>query len=798
MAAPNSNDEARRKAQETASIIEDALRSIAGQIGDIFEQALSGADKTTESVAKDIQSRFNKMAKVTDDIASNIVKLNQGLLGNKDIQDQINKRRSQEIALGIQLTTILKQQGVQAGNIEDIIQGQIDGTIQLTDEQKSLLEEYAKAKEYNEDYIKQLQEQNKEVEKQNKKLGATGGILKGLTKIPVLGNLINAEKGLAAAQQEAAKAESTKASTFAAGMKGMSGAALGFAAIAELIQKIIQFFIDAMFGADKQVTDMAKSFEVSKDLAREYRDEAFEIKTLQEDLGKIQEGNALLQKDIVDNAMKFNEITGMSVNLISQTNRENQKLLVQFANANKYLHLSNEESEGLLNTNIQTGEEIDKIKTSILGQARLYKTLTGYQISERKVLKDVLTTSNAIKLSIKGGTDALVSSVIQAQKLGSSLDEINKAGDSMLDFESSVSAELQAELLLGRDLNLERARYAALTNDTKTLTEEMNRLVAEAGPDFKNNAIAQKFLAEALGISRDRLADMVTSQEKFNKFKQENVKLSEKEIGIVSARFNISEDLRQSLAAGTITGQQFYDKLIAAGGSVEDVTATLGELSAGSLESTDAQQKFAEALEGLKETFTKFVNGGSLDKLASYINSIVNRGFIDTAFGGGAQEEYNKERLEKAGYKVEEGSGLFGTGAFKKTVVYDQAGNVVDSGYGSMGVTDIAGQVLKDKKENKTGTVEIDTKAKNPVAFADGGIINKRIDNATVGEAGPEAIIPLRGPNSFSNLIDYDKLGQAVASAMSKVQLNPIVTLNGKKLTDEVNRTNNVVSQYMQ
>jgi hypothetical protein len=83
-------------------------------------------------------------------------------------------------------------------------------------------------------------------------------------------------------------------------------------------------------------------------------------------------------------------------------------------------------------------------------------------------------------------------------------------------------------------------------------------------------------------------------------------------------------------------------------------------------------------------------------------------------------------------------------------------------------------------------------------SFADGGIITRRIDNATVGEAGPEAIIPLRGPNGFDNLINYDKLAQAITSAMSKVQLNPVVTLNGKVVTDEVNKTNNVVSQYMQ
>ena len=113
----DNQEDIRKKAQETASIVEDALRGIAGQVKDIFEQAFSGTDRVTQATAKDLQASFNKFAKITDDIASNIIKIEQGSLTVKNIQTQINDRKSQELSLGIKLVTNLRQQGVQVENI---------------------------------------------------------------------------------------------------------------------------------------------------------------------------------------------------------------------------------------------------------------------------------------------------------------------------------------------------------------------------------------------------------------------------------------------------------------------------------------------------------------------------------------------------------------------------------------------------------------------------------------------------------------------------------------------------------
>jgi len=68
-------------------------------------------------------------------------------------------------------------------------------------------------------------------------------------------------------------------------------------------------------------------------------------------------------------------------------------------------------------------------------------------------------------------------------------------------------------LLIGRDLNLEKARAAALAGDQEALARA---LVEEAGSleELQNmNVIQQQALAGALGMSADQLADSLVSQE---------------------------------------------------------------------------------------------------------------------------------------------------------------------------------------------------------------------------------------------------------------------------------------------
>ena len=93
------------------------------------------------------------------------------------------------------------------------------------------------------------------------------------------------------------------------------------------------------------------------------------------------------------------------------------------------------------------------------------------------------------------------------------LEQVAKAGESLLNFEQSIEKELEAELLLGKQLNLERARLAALTGDYETLTREINKNVGDFSDFTKLNVLQQKALASAVGLTVDELSDQLLQKE---------------------------------------------------------------------------------------------------------------------------------------------------------------------------------------------------------------------------------------------------------------------------------------------
>jgi len=478
---------------------------------------------------------------------------------------------------------------------------------------------------------------NKQLNESINSLGAealkTG---KGLTaeklKEKGLSEIVGKSTGSAAASRlRAAKAV---AKTESAGMAGLQA---GFKALGPAISKafvplaiittlveVAKFFIDAMFEADKSVTNIAKSLNINKEAAADVYMSFASLKEEAPMLTNILEGNLLLRRDFIKTQLQFNELLGMSVDLSKE---ENKELAAQLTNANKFLKLNDEEFKGLVGLYAQTGETVDDIKNTILGTTKAYKLQTGLQIDERKILGDVLKTSNAIKLSIKGGVDALIQATINANKFGISLDQLDNTSDSLLNFEQSISDELNAELLLGRDINLERARAAAFTNDQVALTEEVGNLVKGFGPDFQRNALAQDAFAKVLGKSKKEIADMYTTyleNEKLSQAQQKAaIKLTDKEIELLESKGEAGKKVVADMQAGTLTGVEFYNALKEAGFEGKKLTEALGELSQQSLAAQSAEEKFSDALESAKETFAEFVTGGYLDDLADTLVEVI-------------------------------------------------------------------------------------------------------------------------------------------------------------------------------
>ena len=129
-----------------------------------------------------------------------------------------------------------------------------------------------------------------------------------------------------------------------------------------------------------------------------------------------------------------------------------------------------------------------------------------------KVIEDMTANSASIAEYWSGNIESLTAAAAQASKLGLSISNISTAAGKMLNIETSIAAEMEAEVLLGKQLNLEKAREAALMGDSETLMKE---LVKNAGSleEFNSmNVIQKQKLAEALGLNVADLQKMVQEE----------------------------------------------------------------------------------------------------------------------------------------------------------------------------------------------------------------------------------------------------------------------------------------------
>ena len=85
--------------------------------------------------------------------------------------------------------------------------------------------------------------------------------------------------------------------------------------------------------------------------------------------------------------------------------------------------------------------------------------------------------------------------------------------EGMLDFEKSLEAELSAEILTGKELNLERARGLALQGKSVEAAGAMLEEVGSLNEFMNMNPIQQKALADAMHMTTDELSNSLIQQE---------------------------------------------------------------------------------------------------------------------------------------------------------------------------------------------------------------------------------------------------------------------------------------------
>ena len=198
---------------------------------------------------------------------------------------------------------------------------------------------------------------------------------------------------------------------------------------------------------------------------------------------------------------------------MSATSVFDDDTIAAIAEAKNLLGLTVEQAGSLGIQSKLANQDIDSFQDNLLKGVSAGNQLNHSLVAPGVAMNDILDATEDITMSLGNNPEALGRAEVAARAFGMSLSKVSDIAGGLLNFEDSISAELEAELMTGRYLNLERARELALTNDLEGLSQELAKNGATAAEFAKMNRLEQDSLAKALGMSREQLAESILAQE---------------------------------------------------------------------------------------------------------------------------------------------------------------------------------------------------------------------------------------------------------------------------------------------
>ena len=492
------SDRIKREAKETAQVVEDAFRSISSKIGDYFEEALSKGEGVSKNMVRDVQSSLNSLSRVSKDIAANFEKANKGLLTQKNVTKEIQERNAKLASIQTQIE-IAQRSGV--GNI------------------KQLNKEYEQVLKYNQEYEQELQKQLKFSKNLNASIGLTGSAISGISKVASKIGL----SGMADVFEEAREAAIEKAKALGVSETrslGLIGKVKTMGAAFKVIGKeILKNLVDplvlgglAIKGLKSAFNFVKKGYEEGKIAAERISDENTNIAR---SLGLAQGAASKLAGSVAGIgptiAASKEAINGLYSALGSTEKLSNNTLKV-FVKLSTFAGMSAESLASFQKFAKLSGQDAGVLVTNMAQTALETIKTNKFAFSQKSLLNDVANVSSVIRLRFRDQPTALVESVAKAKALGIEMNKIEDIASSLLNFEDSIAAEMEAELLTGKQLNLEKAREAALAGDTATLQSEIASQLGSIEEFNRMNVIQQEAFAKSIGLSRGELAGMLDAQ----------------------------------------------------------------------------------------------------------------------------------------------------------------------------------------------------------------------------------------------------------------------------------------------
>jgi hypothetical protein len=596
-----------------------------------IERSLSDAARDQRDLLKEISEELGGQEKVLNTAKkqySSLRDISNEILRNEESETKLTKEQLDKLQSKAKTNLDYLKESAKRLYAEKGVRGEINAGMvdrlkfleKITPEEEALLRAASEGFEIEEATIKLIQDRIDKTKNLNKATGATGDFLrisetllekigaKNLQKPFEAARIAAEKKAIALGVSEKKSAGLVdKFKILGASIGGFaSGLTKAFSDPLVIVTGIVGIFhslYKTVLEVDKHVTDMAKNLGISKDGAHILQKNFDAASYNAEQYNKNLTAGIFSIHNQIEATNQLNEGLG-TAGLFTEKQLADQVVLT------KQMGLEAETATQLQQLSMLQGKSAEKITNEIGDQVVKFRQETGIALNFRKIMTEVTKVSGVLSANLGNDPKRIASAVIQAQKLGITLEQSRKISSSLLDFQSSIENELEAELLTGKSLNFERARALALQGKT---TEAASELLGQLGglSEFqKLNVIQQDAIAKSIGMSADEMADAYKQQE-----------------------------LLKGTAFATKAAFEEQAKLAAQQGKLEEFMASVkgaanGEELAKQAAQIGAQEKFQAAIEKLKETFAEIAAGPLLHMVEKFANFVSNAENLKGIFAG--------------------------------------------------------------------------------------------------------------------------------------------------------------------
>jgi hypothetical protein len=197
-------------------------------------------------------------------------------------------------------------------------------------------------------------------------------------------------------------------------------------------------------------------------------------------------------------------------------------------------------------------------------------------VAPAKVFEDISESAEQTYTYFKGDINLIAKQAIEARRLGTTLKDVLKTTEDLLDFENGIEKELVAATFVGGQFNLSQARALAYAGKNVEAQKEILKQVERSGKFADQDMFTKKVLADAAGMTVEQLTKQLQIQKLLSGLSDEEALKAQAAIDTGLNLNGLTQDQLMNKTQELAAQKEIADKVTQMENSFKGIVASLG------------------------------------------------------------------------------------------------------------------------------------------------------------------------------------------------------------------------------